>query len=122
MIWFFRAVFVLFCAYLYLHVSVKEDRRPKVLICGVCRDVEKAVLNSVNNIEELGSKFSDYAVIIYENNSKDHTADLFAIWAEKNPKVTFISEKLIEKHLPQSRPERIARARNIVLSCKRSKI
>ncbi|MFV0339465.1 MAG: hypothetical protein ACK5MA_02380 [Parachlamydiaceae bacterium] len=40
----------------------------KILICGVCKDVELAVGPSIRNIEKLGKRFQDYTVIIYENN------------------------------------------------------
>lgn len=87
----------------------------KILICGVCKDVEFAVSNTIENIENLGGCFSDYAVIIYENNSRDKTPQLFSNWCQKNPRVRFISEHLRRSSL-KSREENIARARNIALS------
>jgi hypothetical protein len=87
----------------------------KIIICGVCKDVEKTFRNTVMQIECLGSLFADYAVIIYENNSIDNTINLYRSWAEANPKVTFISECVDTLLLPATRTERIARARNIVL-------
>jgi hypothetical protein len=90
----------------------------KALICGVCKNVGFAVDNTIRNIEKLGKKFDDYAVIIYENNSSDNTVDLFSKWAKENPHVVFISEILSEPpHV--SREEKIARARNIVLELAR---
>ncbi len=87
----------------------------KLIICGVCRDVEQAFENTKQNIEMLGLNFADYVVIIYENNSTDKTALFYKEWAKKNPKIIFISEKLTKKE-PASKTEKIARARNIVLS------
>ncbi len=87
----------------------------KVLICGVCRNVESALQNTIDNITELGNKFADYAVIIYENNSTDNTAAILSKWSKENSHVICISEQLPKKDLPESRPERIAKARNIVL-------
>lgn len=88
----------------------------KVIICGVCKNIEFAVENTIKNIEELGNQFKDYAVIIYENNSNDNTATLFSKWAEQNSHVVFISEMLPVKQLSKVREKNIARARNIVLS------
>lgn len=88
----------------------------QVLICGICKDVEPFVENSITNIEALGQRFQDYRVILYENNSQDKTPLLFAKWAQTNPRVLFVSETVEEKELPSSRMEKIARARNKVLN------
>jgi glycosyltransferase involved in cell wall biosynthesis len=94
-----------------------EKKTPeKILICGVCQNVENSFIYTKRSIEELGSRFSDYAVIIYENNSTDDTARLYREWANTNPKVTFISENMHPLDLPWTRYERIARARNLVLA------
>lgn len=94
----------------------KEGSEKKVIICGVCRDVAPALPNTISNIEKLGSHYADYAVIIYENNSKDQTATLLNDWMSKNPHVHVITENLTPLVLSSSKTERIARGRNIVLS------
>lgn len=86
-----------------------------VLICGICKDVEPFVENAIAQIEALGQRFDDYRVIVYENNSTDNTASLFATWAQASPKVLFVSETVEETELPPTRMEKIARARNRVL-------
>jgi hypothetical protein len=117
--------FILTCSNIFASNSKLKEK--KILICGVCRDVEAACENTINSIETLGSGFKEYAVIIYENNSSDGTAKKFSDWAEKNRRVTFISEHLTNEQLSADalsfdwmgnpmREERIARARNIVLS------
>lgn len=88
----------------------------KVVICGVCKNVEAATRNTIENIELLGSHFQDYKVIIYENNSSDNTPKILSKWSENNSHVLFISENLPKASLPLSRTEKIARARNIVLN------
>jgi hypothetical protein len=95
----------------------EEEKYPeKILICGVCQNVEQAFLNTKKSIEKLGNRFADYAVIIYENNSTDNTVNLYREWANSNPKVVFISENMHPLDLPWTRMEKIARARNIVLA------
>lgn len=121
----------LFIAILSLHATLWSEganpRKKKVLICGVCKNVANALPNTIQNIEELGSNFKDYAVIIYENNSTDNTAGMLRNWVKRNSKVTLISENLTHDALQASatsysfegspcRMEIIARARNIVLS------
>lgn len=98
-----------------------------MLICGVCKDIEPAVPNTIQSIQELGKQFQDYRVLIYENNSKDQTKNLMQKWAEKNDRVIFISETLSEKELispihkrKMRRTEAIARARNQVMDHVRS--
>ncbi len=94
----------------------------KVLICGVGRNIEKAVPNTIASAEKLGAQFLDYRVIIYENNSKDKTKELIQEWAENNSRVIFASEHVRHKELASqlsmkkvTRTEAIARARNKVL-------
>lgn len=76
--------------------------------------MELATPNTIASITALGSRFSDYRAIIYENNSKDKTKELFQAWAKENPKVIFLSEHL-KKSPFLDRTEKIARARNKVL-------
>jgi len=117
------AALICSCAY----ASKINPKKKKVLICGVCKDVAGAIRNAIENIEETGKHFEDYAVIIYENNSSDDTAKILEEWSRRNNRVVFITEKLSKEELSEgalsfdylgvpSREERIARARNIVLS------
>ena len=92
----------------------------KVLICGICRNIESSVPCLIKNMEALGKCFKDYRVIIYENNSEDNTVGLLTEWAENNKNVVFVSEKLSEEMLSVSRTEKIARARNKVLEIVRN--
>ncbi len=94
----------------------------KVLICGIGRNIEKAAANTIRSATKLGSCFADYRVIIYENNSSDQTRKLLQEWADRNPKVRFLSEKISKRRIVKqlsmgvmNRTEAIARARNIVL-------
>lgn len=128
---FFGALFVVCFFAFKSDVTIlvrKTDPNPhpqildKVLICGVCRNVAMAVPNTVRSIRELGSRFADYQVIIYENNSTDETVSLLQDWAEIDPHVIFLSEKLSTRKISRDlamriphRTDKIARARNIVL-------
>ncbi len=112
---FFMLVFLICTFGFYPHLG-STDINEKVLICGVCRNVAPTVPNTVKNIKKLGSKFADYKVIIYENNSEDSTAFLLKAWEKRSQKVILITETVDPRKLPSTREERIARARNIVLS------
>ena len=130
-----RLLVLVICFAHFTHMFGSEHvvcREKKILICGVCKDVAKSVPNTICNIEKLGQKFKDYAVIIYENNSKDNTAILFKQWAARNNKVIFMSEMFTRRQLLEgircrrdsgepSRMERIAIARNKTLAIAREK-
>ena len=94
----------------------------KVLICGICKNVEKAIPNTIRSAKELGAQFLDYRVVIYENNSTDRTKELLKEWANSDPRLIFLSEDIPKKKLASqlqmkvyNRTEVIARARNKVL-------
>lgn len=119
----YRYMLLFFFSLSFLNASSSPLISEKVLICGVCKDIEKATANTIKSIELLGAQFSEYHAIIYENNSKDKTAAILRKWAEANPHVTFISEHVrnrtfrAECHMKRgNRTEAIARARNIVLN------
>lgn len=98
----------------------------KIVICGVCKNVEEKLPYSKKIVEAIGELFTDYRVIVYENNSSDHTVDSLNNWARLNAKVSIQSEFLSQEYLENYvinrtiegalfRPELIARARNIVM-------
>ncbi|MEI8365280.1 MAG: glycosyltransferase [Parachlamydiaceae bacterium] len=99
-----------------LDAELEKISSKKIIIVGVCQNVAKAVPTTIRNAEALGSRFADYAVVIYENNSTDRTVSLLNTWAQANPHVTFVTEKLQSFQLPKARTEKISRARNIALS------
>jgi hypothetical protein len=98
----------------------------RVIVCGVCRDVDKALPKTIKIMESIGKRFKDYRVIVYENNSVDTTKDLLKNWSTFNKRVKVISENVSQDLLSSTivnrnkdgrffRPEEIARARNKVL-------
>lgn len=109
----------------FIPLEVRALLPEKVLICGVCRDVEKPLPHTIKIIEQIGALFSDYKVIVYENNSQDATCEILKNWVHENSKVFALSEKIGKSDLENQiinfkegdffRPELIARARNIVL-------
>lgn len=117
------SLLLLTCISLHAH-NIKNE---KILICGVGKNIAPALANMISKIEDLGSHFEDYHVIIYENNSIDASASLLKKWSENNPKVTIISEDLAPEELSSrtiahakrdkapNRMELIAYARNKVL-------
>lgn len=111
------------CLYATLSAGQIQER---VLICGVCRNVEPRLAKTIQIMESIGALFEDYQILVYENNSTDRTAAILQSWAKRNPKVWLKSETLSRKELEQYIinvfkdgrlfvPEEISRARNVVL-------
>lgn len=95
----------------------------KVLICGVAKNCEEGFEEFIQNVLNLSERVKDYKVIVYENNSKDQTKNLYGSWSKCSNKILFVSEDLppnfIKNFIPNIgnfRTEFIARARNKVLS------
>jgi glycosyltransferase involved in cell wall biosynthesis len=98
----------------------------KVMICGVCQNIERELPATIKIAEEMGSLFEDYRIVVYENNSTDRTVPLLKEWQKKNPRVRLICENISQSELASQvvnlngdgsfyRAEMIARARNIIL-------
>lgn len=114
-------IFLLFfLAFLSVSAFAKENK--KIIICGVCKNIERAFPVTTASIDALKERYEDYRIVIYENNSKDRTKELLKEWSAKDPKILIISEKISPRKLrsqtkthTSQRTEKIARARNIVL-------
>jgi hypothetical protein len=64
-----------------------------IIICGVVKNCEKILDVNLKQCIETGSLFKDYHVIIYENNSTDHTKNILYSY-KSNPKFTILSEDI----------------------------
>ncbi|MHB8900205.1 MAG: glycosyltransferase family A protein [Thermoguttaceae bacterium] len=67
-------------------------RQRRVILCGLARDTAEFLPLTIARMERLGGYFADYRVIIYENDSQDHTLDLLQRWAHRNWRVTVLNE------------------------------
>lgn len=114
------------CLLTYFPCFCEHPISQKVVICGVCRNIEKELPYSKRIVEQIGSLFSDYRVVLYENNSSDLTSNLLKSWEQQNLKLFVKSENLTPSQLKGFvlnvsdegqlfHPELIARARNEVL-------
>lgn len=74
----------------------------KVIICGVCRDVENALSAVISSMEETGKLFEDYRICVYENNSRDNTPAILNEWKGKSRRVHLTTENIPEKTLLDS--------------------
>lgn len=54
----------------------------KVIICGIVQNVEKKIIYNLENVKNLGKFFTDYRVVIYENNSTDNTKKILSNYSD----------------------------------------
>jgi len=94
-------------------VQVFPKLNKRVIITGVCRDIEHYFTQSVNKFLYLTHFFTSASIIIFENDSKDNTVQLLKDFKCKNiqKNITLLSEKNVKG----SRTKRIAHARNQIL-------
>ena len=114
-----KFIFIFCLAFPFLSASTINE---KVIICGIVKNAEKAIPNTIRSAESLGACFSDYRIIVYEDNSSDQTPILLNRWAQSNSRVCVISEIFDRDEMGQNLPMGkttnigiIARARNKVL-------
>jgi len=85
----------------------------KCCICGPVRNCGPFLDKVFANIEQLGSLFDDYQIIIYYDPSKDDTLTKLKKYQQKNPKLKFyVNQTLISPY----RTHRLAHARNYCLN------
>ena len=68
----------------------------RVVICGIVRDCADAVPRMRILVERLGALYSDYRVVVIENDSSDRTPDRLRSWARANPRVRAVTLRLKE--------------------------
>ena len=76
-------------------------RRSTVMICGLARDLGAIAPLTATRIEQIGTRFRDYGVVLVENDSIDGTQQYLTSWAAANPRVNIISSNIgIERFGP----------------------
>ena len=78
--------------------GVEEVKNKKVVFCGMVRDCGSEVRHNIETIEQMGSFFADYRVVINENNSVDNTKEVLRKWASDNDKVVAICNDFDESN------------------------
>lgn len=77
------------------HVQLGRRRMSAstAVIGGLARDLARLLPLTIARIEQIGAMFADYRVVIYENDSRDETAQMLTDWAARNPKVHVTIER-----------------------------
>lgn len=92
----------------------KVMKQYNVVFGGTIRDVAKYIQQGLKNIDRCGQKFRDYAVILYENDSKDETRTI--LQKHKKANYHYILEDDIKEPL---RTLRLSNGRNKILNTMR---
>lgn len=90
----------------------------KCVFCGAVKNCAPFLQRVFKNIEQLGSLFDDYAIVLYVDKSIDNSHNLLVEYAKNNPRLTF--EYNINP-VSEYRTQRIAHARNECLKIVHSK-
>lgn len=61
-----------------------------VIVCSMVRDCGNEIKHNIPVIEKVVSRFRDYRIAVFENNSLDNTKEVLGLWQERNKKV-FVS-------------------------------
>lgn len=65
-------------------------KNESLVICGLARNVEKTIEKAKKKLEYIGSKFKDYKIVIFENDSEDNTREILKKWANVNKNVKLL--------------------------------
>ena len=75
-----------------------------VLIAGIGRNIEHSISFLKFTFENIAASIDKCAVVIYENNSTDHSAELLTTWNNQDARVYTVSEVFsVEEQLRQGR-------------------
>jgi len=66
------------------------SKEKKIVLCGLARNVEKVINESIKKLEFIGEHFKDYKIVIFENDSSDNTRNLIKEYSMKNNKIILL--------------------------------
>jgi hypothetical protein len=72
--------------------GLEEVSKHKVIFAGITRDNAEDLPKMLDFMEDFGSKFKDYRVVIFENDSKDNSVEILKKYERRNSKIKIISE------------------------------
>lgn len=81
-------------------MDIVNLKAQNIVFGALARDCAKHLQATIRCLEELGSAFRDYKVVVYENDSTDGTAEMLQKWMRENPRVISINEVTEEPTIP----------------------
>lgn len=73
-----------------MKTNIEITKGKKILFCGLCRNIEERVAKNIRMLEELGSYFGEYKIILFENDSKDDTRTIIKNLSDINKNIKLI--------------------------------
>jgi hypothetical protein len=70
--------------------NLKYKNNSRVVICSLARNSSKYIENSKIFFEYIGNLFSDYRIVLFENDSEDNTREILKEWALNNKRITLL--------------------------------
>jgi len=67
-----------------------EMKNSKIVLTGLCINIENTIHLLKERVEYLGSLFKEYVFIIFENDSIDNTRKLLKDWCKKNSNIKLV--------------------------------
>lgn len=67
-----------------MHTPISKIKE-SIVICGIVRNAEQGLINNIPVINQFCNLFEDWKIIIYENDSSDHTKDILNFWQTQKP-------------------------------------
>ena len=89
-----------------------------LVMCGLCRDIEQSVSKNIHLLEVVGSRFRDYRIVLFENDSKDRTLERLREHSIHNERIVVLSQSFGDQAMnsygpiSQKRIDRMAHFRN----------
>jgi glycosyltransferase involved in cell wall biosynthesis len=93
-----------------LFEDISAMKQSNIIFAGTVRNNETFLKDVLNHVDRCGQKFNDYAVVIYENDSKDKTRQILK--EHKKDNYHYIFEDNVSAH---QRTVRISNGRNKIL-------
>lgn len=72
-----------------------------LVVCSIVRNAERGLRRNIPVIREVCSRFRDYHVVVFENDSKDGTAAVLKGWAADDPKVNVFCRNMGIRTIPR---------------------
>ena len=82
---------MIYCRSWIRNSKMKRCEDSFVVVCGIVRNAEKGLRRNLPIIDKVLTKFKDFCVFIYENDSTDGTKKILQDWQSKNEGRVYVS-------------------------------
>lgn len=71
-------------------VGKKIASESRIVICSLARNVSKIFEKTKSRLEYIGSQFTEYKIILFENDSTDNSRELLTDWTKTNSNIILL--------------------------------